>query len=1329
MSAPPLSTFNRYHVLSVDTLDEEISRPEPVQAAQPSLPKVRRRKWEKRLPAKYVIAATANSLTLSVDIETTESMLRRKVKALLDCGATGLFLDTDYVCKNAIPTRLLSRPIPVFNVDGTPNEAGEIREVVTVVLQYGEHKERATFAVTKLGNQDMILGYSWLDKHNPEVDWRTKEVLMTRCPSECDSCRKKAKEEKKTSKREAERIQTCRSGGFPAFVEDVEDEDDPWTKPQKPEAGSGFDEAFVCETRADLTDLPSLVEIEDGEEEDVREARIEEGDRIFVATLYPEASPADVRATSTVSQRLAEAFAKNSEAKSFRDVVPESLFEFEDVFSKEAFDSLPERRKWDHAIELEREDELPSTRKVYPMSPEEQKELDDFLEEALASGRVRPSKSPVGAPVFFIKKKDGRLRFVQDYRALNAITRKNRYPLPLIDDLIQRLSGAKYFTKLDVRWGYNNVRIKEGDEWKAAFRTTRGLFEPLVMYFGLTNSPGTFQTMMNEIFSDLIIEGVVAVYLDDILIFTNSLEEHRRITQIVMQRMRENKLYLRHDKCEFEKTRIEYLGVIISHNHVEMDPVKVSGVAEWPVPTNKKEVQSFLGFVNFYRRFIADFSHHARPLFDLTKKDTPFVWSDEAKGAFADLKKIVISTPVLILPQADRPFRIEADGSGVATGAVLSQVSPDDEKWHPVAFLSKSLSAVERNYEIHDVEMLAIVRALEQWRHFLEGAQHPAEIWTDHKNLEYFRTAQKLNRRQARWSLYLSRFDFTLHHKPGKSMGKPDALSRRVDHGTGHDDNRDVTLLSPDLFRIHALSAMDIVGEERDILRDIRRSLRDDDQEEAVVKAAEKLRQDRTRGTVRSAEWSMANGLMMFRGKVYVPKDRDLRRRIVEQHHDSRVAGHPGRWKTLELVSRNYWWPQMSRYIGTYVRTCDPCIRTKIQRQKPYGELHPLETPEERWDKISVDFVTELPDSHGYDAIMNVVDSVGKLAHFLPTHTTITAVGAANLYFRDVWKHHGLPRSVLSDRGSQFVAEFTRELYRLLGIKLATSSAYHPQTDGQTERSNQELEQYLRLFVSERQDDWDELLPLAEFSYNNHVHSSTQQTPFMLDSGRHPRMGFEPQQPRSHVESVNEFKDRMGKGLEEAKAALTKAKDEYAQYYNRRRTPAPEYKTGDMVFLDASDIKTTRPSKKLAHRRLGPYMVEEKVGHSYRLRLPPTLHRLWPVFPVTKLTPAPPDPIPGRRRDEPPPPILMDGQEEYEVEDILDSRLRYRRLEYLVKWRGYDTGQNSWIPRSDVFAPEIVTNFHRQHPGAPRQISAAFFDTISFSRADLDSNWRDHYGS
>jgi hypothetical protein len=305
-----------------------------------------------------------------------------------------------------------------------------------------------------------------------------------------------------------------------------------------------------------------------------------------------------VCASSTVSRCLAKAFSKNSKPKDFHDIVLMYLHTYANVFSETAFDSLPERRKWDHAIELERE---PSSgfRKVYPMTLMEQTEMDTFLEEALATGHIRQSKSPLRAPVFFIKKKDGELRFIQDYRALNAITRKNRYVLPLIDNLIHWLKGAHYFTKLDVHWGYINVHIREGNEWKAAFCMNRGLFKPLVMYFGLTNSPATFQTMMNEIFQDLITEGVISIYLDDILIFTNSLEEHCQITRLVLDRMCEHKLYLP-EKCEFEKTKIEYLSIIISYNKVEMDPVKVAGVADWPTPSNKKEIQSFVGFVNFY---------------------------------------------------------------------------------------------------------------------------------------------------------------------------------------------------------------------------------------------------------------------------------------------------------------------------------------------------------------------------------------------------------------------------------------------------------------------------------------------------------------------------------------------------------------------------------------------------------------------------------------------------------------------------------------------------------------------------------------------------------
>jgi len=518
---------------------------------------------------------------------------------------------------------------------------------------------------------------------------------------------------------------------------------------------------------------------------------------------------------------------------------------------------------------------------------------------------------------------------------------------------------------------------------------------------------------------------------------------------------------------------------------------------------NKKEVQSFLGFTNFYRRFIKDFSEHARPLFDLTRNDSRWHWEEAEQTAFARLKQSVTSALVLISPDPTKPFRIEADSSDFAMGAILSQMSSEDEKWHPVAFFSKSLTPVERNYEIHDKEMLAIIRALQEWRHFVEGTEHKCEIWTDHKNLEYFMMAKQLNQRQAWWSLYLSRFDFVLQHKPGRSMGKPDALSHRSNHGTGADDNSD------------------------------------------VAQAAQELRKSSTH-SIRSAEWSECDSLLYYHSCIYVLDTSDLHRRIVSLCHDTKVAEHPGHFKTLELVSRSYWWPNMSRYIGMYVSHCNLCLCTKIQCRLPSGELQPLPIPEEHWDVISVDFISELLESGRYDSIMVAIDSVGKCSHFVETVTMVTAAGAANLYLRNIWKLHGLPRKVISNRGPQFIAAFMKELYRLLGIEAATSTAYHPQTDGQTEQVNQELEQYLWLFVRERQDDWYTLLPLAEFSYNNHIHSSTQQTPFLLDTGQHPWMGFEPHQPPSGVEAVNEFTNRMKDTLEEAKSALAKVKDDMA---------------------------------------------------------------------------------------------------------------------------------------------------------------------------------------
>ncbi|SJL17380.1 uncharacterized protein ARMOST_20930 [Armillaria ostoyae] len=406
----------------------------------------------------------------------------------------------------------------------------------------------------------------------------------------------------------------------------------------------------------------------DADPDDRWDEELEEGDTILAVNMEEELV---IRAMHHAND-LATAANAEKPKRMFEEMVPPDYRSFCDLFSKENFDELPERRPWDHAIEL-----IPNVKsmldcKVYPLNQDEQEQLDKFLDENLSSGHIKPSKSPFASPFFFVKKKDGSLRPVQDYRKLNEMTIKNRYPLPLISDLIDKLQGAKYFTKLDVRWGYNNVRIKEGDEEKAAFRTNRGLFEPTVMFFRLTNSPATFQWMMNDIFKDLIANGKVTIYLDNILIFTKNLDEHRRIVRQVLQKMQEHKLFLKVEKCEFEVLETEYLSVIISEGSIRMDPVKVAGIAEWPTPLKKKELQSFLGFTNFYQKFIKNYSKIICPLTQLTG-NTEWTWGTAQNQAFQQLKKQMAEDVILAIPNCEGRFCVEADASNGAIGAILSQ--------------------------------------------------------------------------------------------------------------------------------------------------------------------------------------------------------------------------------------------------------------------------------------------------------------------------------------------------------------------------------------------------------------------------------------------------------------------------------------------------------------------------------------------------------------------------------------------------------------------------------------------------------------------------------
>ena len=400
-------------------------------------------------------------------------------------------------------------------------------------------------------------------------------------------------------------------------------------------------------------------------------------------------------------------------------------------------------------------------------------------------------------------KKDGKLRLVQDYRYLNEHMIKNAYPLPLVSDLVDNLRQFSLFTKFDVQWGYNNIRIKEGDEWKAAFITPLGLFEPMVMFFGLCGSPPTFQAFMNFNFADYIREGWLVIYMDDLAIGAHLPDDLDHKVRLILQRFRSLGLSLKLSKCDFAKTEVEFLGMIVGRGCIRMDPAKLSAITTWPPPKMVKAVCALLSFCNFYRKFIPNSSNLVVPLTALMRKGVIWTWSAEQQSAFSILLSLFQTAPMLQLPDVARPFVVMTDASLIASGGILMQWDSNGDL-HPCAYLSQTFSPAERNYDIYNQELLAVIHALEHWRHYLQGTAHPVTLLTDHKNLTYFQQPQKLSRHQARWMMFLQDFDLYFVHLPGSAMGPADTLSRLPDPDTSS-DNVDVTVLSDDLF-IHAIN-------------------------------------------------------------------------------------------------------------------------------------------------------------------------------------------------------------------------------------------------------------------------------------------------------------------------------------------------------------------------------------------------------------------------------------------------------------------------------------------------------------------------------------------
>ena len=1152
-------------------------------------------------------------------------------EGFLDSGAGGKFIDQHYVKTKKLEKERLLEPIKVYNVDGTLNKQGTIRYYVNMNIEIHGRKRKERLLVTGLGKHKIILGLPWLRKANPIIDWK-KGTLEWRTPEPLFPLEMAKKLARQTLKEDSDKQEQEMRNRTAATISEEEDEEEHLNSTQNP---------------LDNNDLTLLVSSITGEMD----------------------TDTWINAKMSTSTEIQAEVNLRKEVIPLEEQVPKEFHDFLDIFSEEKAARFPEPRPWDHKIEM-KDTFVPKSFKTYNLTPEEQTELDKFLKENLEKGYIRPSQSPMASPFFFVGKKDGRLRPCQDYRYLNEHTVKNAYPLPLISELLDKLKGARRFTKLDIRWGYNNVRIRDGDQWKAAFKTNKGLFEPTVMFFGMCNSPATFQSMMDAIFADMIDDNVVVIYMDDIFLFAPDETTLTKNTRKVLDRLRDNDLFLKPTKCEFNKTKVEYLGMVIEEGKISMDSGKLKGIRDWPIPTTVKQVRAFLGFGNFYRRFIWHFSELAKPLNDLLKKDHKFEWTNDCQKTFDELKKRFTEEPVLMMPDHTRPFQIETDASKYATGAVLTQLDSNGDR-HPISFISKTLSPTERNYEIYDRELLAIIRALEEWRHYIQGSAHTTTILSDHKNLTYYREARKLNRRQARWSLYLSEFDVKLVHTPGTKMIQSDALSRRPDLCPEEDtDNKDIVMLPEEMF----VNLIDVDLQERiAAANDL-----DGNAAEMLRLLLENAPKEMTMGL---EDWELDNtdgrNILFYKGKNYIPRDAELRRDIVKTFHDHETAGHPGEMGTYNAVRQHYWWPGLRTFVKNYVQGCGTCQQFKIDRTPAKPAYIPTEGAKvtRPFAHCSMDLITDLPLVDGYDSILVVVDQgLSKGIILAPCSKTLNSTDTAQLLLENLYKRFGLPDKIISDRGPQFASKAFVELLKLLGVKSALSTAYHPQTDGTTERVNQEIEAYLSIYCASHPEEWPQALHTLEFTHNNRRHADRQHTPFELMFGESP-VAIPLSYENTKYPAMEDRMKVLLRNREEALAAHELARSRMA---DRRKSTFVPFTKGDQVWLDSRNLKTIY-HKKMKPKREGPFLITEVLGPvTYRLQLP-AAWRIHNVFHATLLRPYKENGVYGENFAKPPP-ELEEGEEVYEVETILNHRKRGRSYQYFVKWRGYPITDASWEP-------------------------------------------------
>ena len=1388
---------------------------------------------------------------------------------LVDSGATTEFMDEEYAKKAGLSTRGSATRIRLADgvvskslgaVDGVHYSLGLER-----AKQGRGKKYLGKFEVTKLSGYDAILGMSWMVKSKPRFIWDRRPVgveVLTRTSN---------------GQRRFKSLQLVAGSGSIEAQEQV----------------SSIGKERGAEAMAEAEKLARMRRKRAEEEED-------------------EMDPDQSRPRSVEEQAVVDRLMK----------------EFADVFPKELPAGLPPKRPGlEHRIHLKPHTRVPY-RRPYRSGPAELKLVQETIRDLEAKGFIKRSQSRYGAPVLFTPKKDGTSRMVIDYREINRITVKNGYPLPAVEELFPIVQGSKYFSKIDLFSGYYQIRIAEEDREKTAFVTRYGSYEFLVLPMGLCNSPGTFMELMNYVFEKQL-DKFVIVFLDDVLVFSRDLKQHEQHMRDVLKILRENRLYAKKEKCDLVRREVEFLGHNLGENGLAQEASKTEAVQKWPQPTTKSEVRRFLGLAGYYRKFVDGFSEIAAPLTRLTGDTVAFEWNEAEEKSFRALKQALVTAPVLILPDATKPFVIYSDASNVAIGAVLQQ--DHGKGLQPIGFMSKTISASQQNYPVHELEMLAVVEACEHWRHLIRGQK--VTVRSDHHSLQHFFTQRNLSKRQVRWVENLSNFDVTIEYVKGKKNVVADALSRKDKQGQ-EEEEEPVTFQSlgweeemvpaeaseeqvmtiqrsrrrgrkqmsqeeekqdrercrkaatevlektadqpaPNAvgavvmptqqctastakrvrckgrtakgqycwnhlkqlegLRIKQSSLGSQVGEglfaERRFAHDEVVALYTGDwawedagdtyllevtrdkiidaartnaapgrwandprgsgrranarfaynprSQVAMVKATRTLAKGEEvlvnygraynwsgRGGAGGAKGSVGaassvgvgsggaagasssvgagaeqrvngvtkvdlvaellkeceldpeyklrrqqveekgelgarviGGFIWEGGKICVPATERARTLVIHECHDAPTGGHLGRDKTLAAVKLRFKWKGMDRVVADYVTSCIRCQQNKPSNQLPAGELMPLPIPTRPWQQMGIDFIGPLPlTKSGMDGLAMMVCRFSKMRHPVAIKMKLTAPQAVGLVVKEVVRLHGVPEVIVSDRDPRFTAGFWKEFWQCWGTKMGMSTAYHPQTDGQSERENRTLVEAVRSFVQEDQKDWDELLPLLELALNSAKQSSTGQSPFQMVYGREAVLPVDVQFQTPIATAANpaveQLQQKLQDGWERATTSMKKAQERQKTSADKKRR-AVEYQVGDKVWLSTEKIvlrgnKQLDRSMKFGAKFIGPFeVVEVKNRNAYRLQLPESF-KMHPVVNVERLKKYVDgeEQFPSREVEEwrPSGEVVRDanGQLEWEVERIIAQRGNERTRQYLVKWKGYPLYEATWEPKRNL---------------------------------------------